>query len=68
MAAQRGREQLEHDGLPLVVVGLDGHDAAGGVVEQAVDAQGNAPLARLQRRAVTHVAVPEDSGLLGLPA
>jgi len=50
------------------VVGLQRGDEAGGVVEQAVDAQGAKHAADAERGSVADVAVPERKGALGLPA
>jgi len=66
--AQRAQEHRHHVGLALLVVRFERNDVARGIVEHAVDAQRHALVANQNRWPVAHVAVPQRTGLLGLPA
>lgn len=65
---ERVGEEVDHRLLPLVVGDAERRDVARGVVEQGVDADGDAFAVDGERGAVADVAVPERVGSLGLPA
>ena len=66
--AYRAHEQSEHVVLALGGVGLEGDEVTRVIVDQAVDPDRRALSAERERRAVTHVALPERVGQRGLPA
>ena len=65
---ERVGEEIDHRFLALVVGDAERRDVARGVVEQSVDADGDALAVDDERGSVADVAVPERVGSLGLPA
>jgi hypothetical protein len=68
MGHQPLRKQLEHRVLALVARDAQRYYVARGIVEQSVHAHRYAPPVELQRRAMTHVPMPERARALCLPA
>ena len=68
MQGERVGEEIDHRFLALVVGDAERRDIARGVVEQCVDADGDALAVDDERGPVADVAMPERVGSLGLPA
>ena len=68
MLAHRLDHQSEHVDLALGVMRGERQDVAAGVVEDAVNAHRLTFALDHDRRAMTHVGMPEGAGSLGLPA
>jgi hypothetical protein len=64
---KRTDHQLQHIELAFRVLGFQGHDVAGRIVQDAVNAQRLVLLADQERRTVTHVSVPQCPGVFRLP-